>query len=262
MPSRLPDRSERQLIRHATDRLSVRWYVGYYDLNEPLPDHSSLTRIRERYGVDIFRRFFEAVVEQCQQAGLVWGKELYIDGTKVEANASLDSLKPRFSVEAHLSHLFETESSPAGERTEQMVAQEEAHTSESSEQEKRPVPMSLPNSLSSEQYEDLAQRNAARHGWIEQMGAQDRRVTHRSYQRIADLRVSTTDPDATLMETSNGSDMGYRTHYVVDGGRARIILAALVTPFEVTDNQPMLDLLWRVRFRWKLWPRHVTGDTK
>ena len=61
-------RSERQLMRHAADRLSVGWYVGY-DLNEPLPDHSSLTRIRERYGVDIFRRFFEAVVEQCQQAG-------------------------------------------------------------------------------------------------------------------------------------------------------------------------------------------------
>ena len=56
-------RSERQLMRHATDRLSVRWYIGY-DLNEPLPDHSSLTRIRERYGVDIFRRFFDAIVEQ------------------------------------------------------------------------------------------------------------------------------------------------------------------------------------------------------
>src|ERR1700746_4024300 len=28
------------------------------------------------------------------------------------------------------------------------------------------------------------------------------------------------------------------------------------------DNQPMLDLLWRVRFRWKLWPRQVTGDRK
>jgi len=254
-------RSERQLMRHAADRLSVRWFLGY-DLGEPLPDHSSLTRIRERYGVEVFRRFFEAIVEQCQQAGLVWGKELYIDGTKVEANASLDSLKPRFYIEAHLSHLFETESSLAGERTEQVVAQEEAHASASSEQAERPVPMSLPNSLSSEQYEELAQRNAARHDWIEQLGAQDRRVTHRSYQRIADLRVSTTDPDATLMETSNGSDMGYRTHYVVDGGRARIILAALVTPFEVTDNQPMLDLLWRVRFRWKLWPRHVTGDTK
>src|SRR5690242_6458588 len=28
------------------------------------------------------------------------------------------------------------------------------------------------------------------------------------------------------------------------------------------DNQPMLDLLWRTRFRWKLSPRHVTGDKK
>jgi transposase len=71
-------RSERLLMRHAADRLSVRWYVGY-DLGEPLPDHSSLTRIRERYGVVIFRRFFEKIVEQCQQAGLVWGRELYID---------------------------------------------------------------------------------------------------------------------------------------------------------------------------------------
>ena len=71
-------RSERQLMRHAADRLSVRWYLAY-DLGEPLPDHSSLMRIRTRYGVDIFRRFFEQIVEQCQAAGLVWGKELYID---------------------------------------------------------------------------------------------------------------------------------------------------------------------------------------
>src|SRR6202162_1544233 len=101
-------RSERLLMRHAADRLSVRWYVGY-DLDEPLPDHSSLTRIRERYGITVFRRFFEQIVELCQQAGLVWGKELYIDATKVEANASLDSLTPRFAVEAHLANVFAEE---------------------------------------------------------------------------------------------------------------------------------------------------------
>ena len=56
-------RSERLLMQHAADRLSVRWYLGY-DLNEPLPDHSSLTRIRERYGLDVFSRFFDAIVEQ------------------------------------------------------------------------------------------------------------------------------------------------------------------------------------------------------
>jgi len=34
------------------------------------------------------------------------GKELYVDATKVKANASLDSLTPRFAVEAHLTNLF------------------------------------------------------------------------------------------------------------------------------------------------------------
>lgn len=46
------------------DRLSLRWYLGY-DLHEPLPDHSSLTRIRERYGLEIFRSFFDRIVEMC-----------------------------------------------------------------------------------------------------------------------------------------------------------------------------------------------------
>src|SRR6266568_1790872 len=116
MSTRLPDRSERLLMRHAADRLSIRWFLGY-DLGEALPDHSSLTRIRERYGVDIFRRFFEKSVEQCQQEKLVWGKELYLDSTQVNANADLDSLTPRFAVEAraaiqaHLAALFTEEES-------------------------------------------------------------------------------------------------------------------------------------------------------
>lgn len=56
--------------------------------------------------------------------------------------------------------------------------------------------------------------------------------------------------------------LGYQDHYVVDGGKARIILAALVAPAEVQENQPALDLLWWTRFRWRLRPRQITGDTK
>src|SRR5229473_3119103 len=104
-------RSERLLMRQVADRLSVRWYVGY-DLDEPLPDHSTLSKIRQRYGLEVFRRFFESIVEQCRQAKLVWGQELYFDSTQVNANADLDSLAPRFAVEAreaiqeHLATLF------------------------------------------------------------------------------------------------------------------------------------------------------------
>ena len=56
--------------------------------------------------------------------------------------------------------------------------------------------------------------------------------------------------------------MGYQAHYVVDGGKARVILNVLVTPAQVSENQPMLDLLWRTAFRWRARVRRVTGDAK
>src|SRR5215216_2655582 len=78
-------RSERQLMRTVGDRLSLRWYLGY-DLTAPLPDHSSLTRIRDRQGVDLFRRFLRHGGQQGIRAGVGWGQELYLDSTKVEAD--------------------------------------------------------------------------------------------------------------------------------------------------------------------------------
>jgi hypothetical protein len=108
---------------------------------------------------------------------------------------------------------------------------------------------------------DLEATTAARHDWIAQQGRQQRAV-HGLYRRTADFRISATDSDATPMRLKGGgTHLGYQTHYVVDGGKRRIIVGVLVAPGEVMENQPMLDLLWRVCFRWKLRQRQVTGDT-
>jgi transposase len=64
-------RSERTLMETVALNLAHRWYLGYR-LDEPLPHHSSLTRIRERLGLPIFQRLFAHVVQLCQRAGLVW----------------------------------------------------------------------------------------------------------------------------------------------------------------------------------------------
>jgi hypothetical protein len=56
--------------------------------------------------------------------------------------------------------------------------------------------------------------------------------------------------------------LGYQAHYVVDGGKTRVVLDALVAPAEVTENRPVLDLLWHTCFRWKIRPHHVTADGK
>src|SRR5687767_1528432 len=141
-------RSERELVRVAADRLSIRWYLGY-DLDKELPDHSSLTRIRKRYGLIVFRRFFEAIVEQCREAGLVWGKELYFDATQVKANASLDSIAPRFAVEAHLDELCS-----------------DGDADKSSLDEHDSLPIDLPVPITEPEREQLAQTNEDRHDWL------------------------------------------------------------------------------------------------
>ena len=182
-------RSERELMRIAADRLSVRWYLGY-DLHEALPNHSSLTRIRERYGLEVFRRFFERVVEECVEAGLVWGEELYFDATKVDANASLDSIAPRFAVERHLDGLFEDDQSAAAAEPDAI--------------------------LPSADDEGLETANAAKSEWISRIGRQRREVKGVWYKRTADFLASKTDPDSSPMKRrgSKGSHLGYYAHYV------------------------------------------------
>jgi hypothetical protein len=183
-----------------------------------------------------------------------------VDSTKVEADAALDSLQPRFAVEAHLATLFARAEAAAsgGKGGEGGDPGNDGGTEEPTAQ----VPLPLPIALTDQERAELADAAAARHDWIGDAGKPDREETSGSYRRTADFRVSTTDPDATPMQTKNGMALGYHDHYVVDGGKARIILTVLVTPAEVQDNQPALDLLWHARFRWKLHPRQVTGDTK
>jgi transposase len=242
-------RSERKLVETASLHLAHRWYLGYA-LDEALPDHSSLTRIRQRLGVRIFERFFERVVDLCQDAGLVWGNELFFDATKVAADADVDSLIPRFAYSAkhHLDGLFAGEEPDAPEAAV-------APTRE----------IELPAGVVPLRNERLGNEPPAaedRH-WrlLEERRLDPNRPSDRSYDRLSEWLISTTDPDATPMRTGARTVLGYHDHYVVDGGKSRIILAALVTPADVMENVPMRDLLWRVRFRRKLWPHHVTGDT-
>ncbi len=243
-------RSERQLIETASLNLAHRWYLGYA-LDEPLPDHSSLTRIRQRLGIEVFARFFERVVDLCQEAGLVWGRELYFDATEVLADADLDSLVPRFYYEAkvHAAGMFAGDPAPADERAgdgADLLAPD--------------GPLRLP-AREGQAEGPTGHEPAPRWRLLEERRLDPDRSAVGGYRRTTDFRVSPTDPDASPMRTGSGTSLGYHDHYVVDGGKARVILAALVTPADVMENVPLRDLLWRVCFRRRLRPRQVTGDT-
>ena len=124
-------------------------------------------------------------------------------------------------------------------------------------------PVELPVATAPGVREVLAEENAARHDWLARDGRPDRTIQRSTYRRRTDFEASRTDPDAALMARKRGGlHFGYHDHYAVDGGKARIILEVLVTPADVMENQPFLDLLWRARCCWRIRPRQVIGDTK
>ena len=100
---------DRKLLREAQVNLAIRWFVGYR-LHEPLPDHSSLTRIRQRWGEERFRRIFERTVLSCLEAGLVKGDLVHLDATLIRADVSWESL-----VKVHVAAVAEANAEEAGE---------------------------------------------------------------------------------------------------------------------------------------------------
>ncbi|HEX2281659.1 MAG TPA: hypothetical protein VHG52_07845 [Thermomicrobiales bacterium] len=103
------------------------------------------------------------------------------------------------------------------------------------------APPRLPFAGSVEDEARLAVANAAAWRLLDERRRDpDRPSSSRGYRRLSDDKVSPTDPDATPMRRFTGDlpTLGYHDHYVIDGGKARIILAALVTPADVMDNTP------------------------
>jgi len=100
---------DRKLLREAQVNLAIRWFCGYA-LHEALPDHSSLTRLRRRWGVERFLRIFERTVLQCVAAGLVKGELVHLDATLIRADVSWESL-----VKVHVEALAEANADAGGD---------------------------------------------------------------------------------------------------------------------------------------------------
>jgi len=94
-------RSERELMNTIPLRLDWLWFLGY-DLDSEIPNHSVLSKARTRWGVEAFRCFFERIVWQCVQAGLVDGTKLFMDSSLIEADASNNSVFSRPAFEPYL----------------------------------------------------------------------------------------------------------------------------------------------------------------
>lgn len=92
--------SERAIASRCGDSLMIRRFLGY-DLDEETPDHSSLSVIRARLTPEVYQSVFDLILAGLQKHGLLRGKNLGIDSSVMEANASLRALENRNTGEAY-----------------------------------------------------------------------------------------------------------------------------------------------------------------
>lgn len=83
--------SERRLMSEIQVNIAYRWFLGI-DLDEAVPDHSTLSQLRRRKFSDsrLFEDIFDEIVRKCIEIGLVTGETLVNDSTHIRANAAND----------------------------------------------------------------------------------------------------------------------------------------------------------------------------
>jgi transposase len=96
--------AQRAIAWKCADSLSVRTFLGL-EVTDAAPDHSSLTRIRQRLPLEVHLAAFQWVLDVAQTKGLLRGKVLAVDATTLEANAAMKSMVRRVSGEKWAAYL-------------------------------------------------------------------------------------------------------------------------------------------------------------
>jgi transposase len=86
--------SQRGIAWRCHDSLSLREFLGV-PLTEGAPDHSSLTRVRDRLPLEVHAAAFQFVLKLADEQGLLKGKTVGVDSTTLEANAAMKSIVRR-----------------------------------------------------------------------------------------------------------------------------------------------------------------------
>jgi transposase len=88
-------RSDRMFCEQLDYNLLFRWFLDM-NADDPAFDHSSFTKNRERLlAHDTACEFFTAVVKEARARGLMSSEHFTVDGTLIEAMASLKSFRPK-----------------------------------------------------------------------------------------------------------------------------------------------------------------------
>src|SRR5690606_3737242 len=215
--------SDRELIRKASDSLSVRYFLGF-DIDEELPWHSTISRTRALMPEELYEELFSEVLGKCIDAGLVSGEHQSIDSTLVKANASLETLekkKPELKLQEYIRKSIEN-------NKEEILTDDQLknHADTRDQQDKK-------DNVKTETEIKIVKNL---------VGDKKKKRSNRYY-------ISKTDPDSRIArKPGKKTDLYYTTHYSVDS-KTKVITDVLTTHSDIGDSDTMMKVVDRASKR-------------
>ena len=188
-------RSSRKLERETHDNLSFIWLLGGLQ-----PDHKTIAEFR-RKNKQALKKVLKQCVRLCIQLNLIAGNALFVDGTRIRANASRS--------QAHDQAYYENQLTEIESRIDQLL----------------------------EECEALDQQEEGSASWValDKKLVQAQTLKEKVHQVLKAFpekgrdQLNRTDPDCALMRSIQGSHAGYNVQSVVDDQHGLIVQAEAVS---------------------------------
>lgn len=229
--------SENQLFRELRMHLGYRWFCKLAP-DERVPDRSTLNKLRNHRWAEagIIGEFLEMVIEQCIAHGLVKARYLSVDGTQVEANASISRFEP-----------VEVEET-VGEYLERMGLTQPEQAAQGAEEVS---PEAQGDSVQDDGFQEKVVSDTAGKASCEPPKSRTSRRDFRGEKLSNRTHRCRTDPDARLYRKGPGKEakLSYLMHDLVDA-ESGVILGRCVTEARSSaEREAALRILDEVRER-------------
>ena len=243
--------SDRALITHCSMRLDILYFLGY-DIDEPLPWHSTISRTRQLYPEAVFEAVFTKVLVMCIDKGMVSGHTQAIDSAPIKANASMDSLELKVPKEALESHLNRLRHFSAIDKKEKPLRKSKTNNASKEQQQ---------ITASAQELQAIKSRNKK---WSKDQDQRPGAGNKGSKYTSNKTHYSPTDPDARIsVKPGKARKLNYMSQLSVDTGY-HVITDIKAYHADKKDNQYLQEISNRLHRRlWKqgLYWENVVADT-
>ena len=219
-------RSSRKISKACEEEIDFRWLSGNI-----IPDYSAICRFRNRHK-DLFKEIFDETLRLAGESGLIKLENIYLDGTKIKADAALESNRTLDRIRKEVESIVD--------EAENIDRQEDKELGDDNRGDLLPPELADPQSRE-ERLKAAKARLEAEKAKAESEAEEPENNNSDAEPRGNKEKANITDPDSRIMKTRKGWIQGYNCQAVTDENQ--FIIATEVTQ-DCNDTQqlePMLD---------------------